>query len=172
MDLSIRRAGPEDAEGITRAHLESWRSSYRELLPREVLEGLDFEQRLAGWRTGLEDPRAAVFVAVEPEGGRIIGLCAVGANREPPESLPGYQGELYAIYLVEEAKRRGVGRALFQRGTEWLREHGRVPFVLWVLKDNAAARGFYERLGGRLVGEQEIELGGRAWPEVAYAWEA
>jgi ribosomal protein S18 acetylase RimI-like enzyme len=170
--MTIRRAGPEDAEGITRAHIDSWRSSYQGLLPREYLDGLDFEQRLAGWREGLARTGAAVFVAVEPGSGRIVGLCAVGSNRAAPESLPGYRGELYALYLVEEVKRRGVGRALFQRGTGWLRENGLVPFVLWVLKDNTAARGFYERLGGTLVGEQPIEIGDGAWPEVAYAWEA
>ncbi|WP_158501563.1 GNAT family N-acetyltransferase [Vitiosangium sp. GDMCC 1.1324] len=172
MDITIRRAGLEDAEGMTRVHLESWRSSYRGLLPQEYLEGLDFEERLAGWRRGLADPDAGVFVAEEPDTGRIVGLCAVGKNRPPPESLPGYRGELYAIYLVEEVKRRGVGRALFQRGTGWLRENGLVPFILWVLKDNAAARGFYERLGGRLGGEQWIELGGHSYAEVAYVWEA
>jgi ribosomal protein S18 acetylase RimI-like enzyme len=172
VDFTIRRAGPADAEGITRVHIESWRSSYRGLLPGDYLEGLDFEERLEGWREGLSRPGAAVFVAVEPEGGRIVGLCAVGRNRAVPESLPGYRGELYAIYLLEEVKRRGVGRALFQRGTDWLREQGLAPFVLWVLKDNTAARGFYERLGGRLGGEQSIEIAGRAWPEVAYVWEA
>jgi ribosomal protein S18 acetylase RimI-like enzyme len=171
VDISIRRAVPEDAEGITRAHIQSWRTSYQGLLPGDFLAGLDFEQRLEGWRQGLVEPEAAVFVAVEPGSGRIVGLCAVGRNRGAPESLPDYRGELYALYLVEEVKRRGVGRALFQHGQGWLRDNGLLPFVLWVLKDNAAARGFYERVGGKLVGEQPIDIGGRAYPEVAYAWE-
>ena len=172
METTIRRAGPEDAEGITRAHIESWRSCYRDILPGEYLEGLDYQQRLEGWRHGLAQPGAAVFVAVEPGRGRIVGFCAVGPNRAEPDSLPDFQGELYALYLVDEAKRRGVGRALFERGADWLRAHGLVPFVLWVLKDNAPARGFYEKRGGRLVGEQPIEIGARSYPEVAYAWEA
>ena len=171
VETLIRRAGPDDAEGITRAHIESWRSAYRDLLPREYLDGLDFEQRLEGWRQGLEQPGAAVFVAVEPGPERIVGFCAVGRNRAVPESLPDYKGELYALYLVEEVKGRGVGRVLFERGAGWLRENGWVPFILWVLKDNARARGFYERRGGQLVGAQSIEIAGRAWPEVAYAWE-
>ncbi len=172
METLIRRAVPEDAEGITRAHIQSWRTSYRGILPGELLDGLDFEQRLAGWRRGLADPGAAIFVAVEPGPGHIVGFCAVGKNRAPPESLPGFAGELYAIYLVDEAKRRGVGRALFQHGADWLREHRLVPFLLWVLKDNTPARGFYERRGGSLMGEQPIEIGDRSYLEVAYAWTA
>jgi ribosomal protein S18 acetylase RimI-like enzyme len=169
---TLRRARPEDAEGITRVHLQSWRTSYRGLLPDAFLDGLDFEQRLAGWRRILELPGGAVFVAVEPGSERIVGFCAVGPCREAPASLPDVQGELYSIYLLEEEKRRGVGRALFQHGADWLRQNGRVPFLLWVLQDNAVARSFYERLGGSLVGEQSIDLGGRAYQEVAYAWRA
>jgi hypothetical protein len=41
--------------------------------------------------------------------------------------------------------------------------------LVWVLAENYA-RGFYERLGGALVGEQEITLGGVALREVAYGW--
>jgi ribosomal protein S18 acetylase RimI-like enzyme len=172
VETTIRRAVLEDAEGIARAHLESWRSSYPGILPSEYLEGLDYAQRLEGWRRGLEQSGASVFVAVEPGRERIVGFCAVGPNREEPESLPGFRGELYALYLVDEAKGRGVGRALFERGLGWLRENGLVPLVLWVLKDNTRARGFYEKRGGRLVGEQPIAIGGRSYPEVAYAWEA
>jgi hypothetical protein len=38
-----------------------------------------------------------------------------------------------------------------------------------VLKANPA-RGFYERMGGVLVAEQDIEIGGVMLPEVAYGW--
>jgi GNAT superfamily N-acetyltransferase len=172
VETLIRRAVPEDAEGITRAHIQSWRTSYRDILPGELLDGLDFEQRLAGWRQGLADPEAVIFVAVEPGREHLVGFCVVGKNRAPPESLPGFAGELHALYLVEEAKRRGVGRALFQHGAHWLRDKGLVPFLLWVLKDNAPARGFYERCGGTLAGEAPVEIGGRSYQKVAYAWTA
>ena len=41
--------------------------------------------------------------------------------------------------------------------------------ALWVLKDYPS-RGFYEHLGGILVGEQPIEVGERQYIELAYGW--
>jgi hypothetical protein len=42
--------------------------------------------------------------------------------------------------------------------------------MLWVLADNPT-RGFYEALGGRLLGEQPIQIGNDSLAEVAYGWE-
>ena len=42
--------------------------------------------------------------------------------------------------------------------------------LLWVLEANAPARTFYEDLGGRVVREQPIDVGGVTLTEVAYGW--
>ncbi len=41
--------------------------------------------------------------------------------------------------------------------------------LIWVLADNPSRR-FYERLGGQLVREAEVELGGQRLRELAYGW--
>lgn len=74
------------------------------------------------------------------------------------------------LAVLEEAKGLGVGRALFQEGLQWLREHGLWPMALWVLKENTRARRFYKRMGGQLAGEQSITIGDARYPEVAYGW--
>jgi len=43
--------------------------------------------------------------------------------------------------------------------------------MLWVLKSNPA-RKFYERMGGELIGEKQIEIGGVRLIEIAYGWSA
>jgi hypothetical protein len=40
----------------------------------------------------------------------------------------------------------------------------------WVLRDNASARSFYERLGGAIVGERREEESGTALVAMAYGW--
>ncbi len=47
---------------------------------------------------------------------------------------------------------------------------GFVGAALWVLRENIAARGFYERLGGTLVGEKKDERPDATFDEVAYGW--
>lgn len=168
MRYTLRPAKPEDAEGLTRVHVRSWQSSYRGLLAQEFLDSIDSIERLAMWRRTLAHPETfGVYVAEVPDTGELAGFCGVGKSRGTP---PGYPGELYAIYLLEEAKGLGVGRALFQEGLQWLRGHGLWPMALWVLKENTRARRFYERMGGHLTGEQSITLGDVRYPEVAYGW--
>lgn len=41
--------------------------------------------------------------------------------------------------------------------------------LVWVLGDNPS-RAFYETLGGRFLGEKDIEIGGVRLEEVAYGW--
>jgi GNAT superfamily N-acetyltransferase len=167
-NYTIRLAAPEDAERLTQVHVKSWQSSYRGLLPQEFLDTLNAMERLALWRSALAHPETfGNFVAMAPGSGDIVGFCSVGRNRGSPA---GYPGEVYALYLLEEVKGHGVGRALFLEALQWLREQGLLPVTLWVLKDNTRARRFYERMGGQLVGEQTITIGDQPYPEVAYGW--
>ncbi len=42
--------------------------------------------------------------------------------------------------------------------------------LVWVLADNPS-RYFYEAMGGKLLGSQEVKVGGVTLKEVAYGWE-
>jgi hypothetical protein len=42
--------------------------------------------------------------------------------------------------------------------------------IVWVLRDNTAAREFYERLGGTYVRAQPITIGPTTLEEVSYGW--
>jgi hypothetical protein len=50
-----------------------------------------------------------------------------------------------------------------------LLQDGLTSAVVWVLERNPAC-GFYARLGGELVGQQTITIGGSEVVEVAYGW--
>jgi RimJ/RimL family protein N-acetyltransferase len=44
--------------------------------------------------------------------------------------------------------------------------------LVWVLRDNVRARGFYERLGGVFLREHELDFGaGFTVIEVSYGWD-
>jgi RimJ/RimL family protein N-acetyltransferase len=53
-----------------------------------------------------------------------------------------------------------------------LKLFGHANAMVWTLKDNARARRFYERLGGRPLGERQERIGGVDLAEVAYGWPA
>lgn len=157
-----------DAAEIAAVHVESWRETYPGMLPDWFLADMDVREYEDRWLRTLQDPyhRSAVFVA--EEAGRVVGFASCGRERDGDER---YEGELYAIYLRLGARGRGHGRALVETAAAALAIRGMTSMVVWVLRANVLARGFYERLGGRYLRERPLDLGpGMDVPEVSYLW--
>ena len=69
------------------------------------------------------------------------------------------------------AQGRGLGSRLLTDTARALAAHGATSLVISVLRDNFAARGFYEHLGGEPEpARQEPGPGGGMFYEVAYRW--
>jgi ribosomal protein S18 acetylase RimI-like enzyme len=161
----IRPALPKDAAEIARVHVESWRSSYRGLLADEFLDSLSQAGYTDRWRRVIGDGASRVFVVEEPDG--VVGFASGGRERAGES---GYEGELYAIYIVARSQRKGHGRELVHTMAAALRENGLRDMIVWVLRDNTSAREFYERLGGTYVRTQPITIGPTTLEEVSYGW--
>jgi ribosomal protein S18 acetylase RimI-like enzyme len=164
----IHEAAPNDAAAIARVHVDAWRTAYRGIMPDATLAALSYDERERMWRRFLAGPQGGRFnYVVEDGAGRIVGYAAGGPAREGD---PIYRGELYGIYLLAGWQRGGIGRRLVRRVTERLADRGMRAMLVWVLKDNRPARGFYESLGGRYLREKTIEIAGVTLDEVAYGW--
>ena len=166
--MQIRQATPGDASAIARVHVDSWRSSYADVVPQEILSGLSYDERKALWDGILNSSRADrhCYVADAPTVG-VVGFAHGGAVSK---NNPAFDGEIYAIYLLEEYQRMGLGRRLFISVAERLLEDGMSSFLLWVFEENHSARRFYESLGGELADRMEVDIGGVDLVEVAYGW--
>ena len=143
--------------------MRTWQSAYEHVFGAERLAGVTVEQRLPMWRQILNDPSQTALV-VEDETGRLVGWCTVAPSRDADAD-----GELWGIYVLQEAWGTGAGTALLVAGTDVLGELGYREAILWVLEDNPRARRFYERAGWALDGARKAESrwGVRA-PEVRY----
>lgn len=166
-EVRIALAVAGDARAIAELHVRSWRWAYRGQLPDQLLASLSVEAREEGWRTTLEgrDPSVRVWLATID--GRQAGFCVSGGARgeEPRASA----GEIYAIYLEEDAQGHGIGRALLDHAVADLRARGFAQAMLWVLDTNGPARRFYERAGWRADGGSRVEhRGGAELLEVRY----
>jgi len=166
-EIIIRVGRVGDAAPIARVHVDTWRSAYRNLIPDEILAGLSYELRARFWRGQLSNPdfHGYLYVAEHPQSG-IVGFASGGPNRDAPNE---FQGELYAIYILDRYQRRGVGRRLFQRAARWLWDKGFHSMIVWVLEANPS-RAFYESLGGALVAKRDISIRGARLTEVGYGW--
>ena len=161
----VRPAEIADAAGIARAHVASWRSTYRDLLPDAFLSSLTEAGYTDRWARVLAEGSSRVYVV--DEAGDVVGFASGGRERAGES---GYAGELYAIYVVDGFQRRGHGRELVRAVVGGLREMGLEDMIIWALKDNLPARLFYERLGGVYVRSQPITIGPATLQEVGYGW--
>ena len=84
--------------------------------------------------------------------------------------LPGYDGEIYAVYVLAQHQRRGIGRQLMGVSARHLMDQGFGAAMLWALEANGRARAFYEALGGQLIGRKTKDIADTPQIEVAYGW--
>jgi len=168
----IRDGVPGDVDGIARVHVQGWRESYKDFMTPEALEGLSVEERAGMWRIVLAqpDPRAKLMVAADAEG-EIVGFAYGGAIRNESATFLATDAELFAIYLLDKVKRRGIGRRLVAGVFGHLATEGFGSVGLWVLRENQPARRFYEALGGTAGPEQSFDVRGQRLTEVAYRFE-
>lgn len=165
--VAIRGARSADVETIAALHLASWSAAYRGIVSDEFLSGVTLESRIVRWGMALDpstSPRTETIVA---EGdGAILGVCSFGPRRRPASETV---GEIYALHVRPDETRRGVGKLLLDHALRRLELRGCGSSVLWVLRDNANARRFYEAQGWSFTGEEFVEdRSGYEIPETRY----
>jgi GNAT superfamily N-acetyltransferase len=169
--ILVRRALPADARAIAEVAVRGWQTAYRGLMPDDFLAGLSVAGREAAWRDMLDcDTDGGVLAWLAERDGRAVGFVSSGPPRDKDMPLPG--AELYAIYVLTEEGRSGIGRALLQTAAAHWRERGATQLGLWVLESNAPARAFYGAMGWRPDGaRQQLEIAGTSLAEIRYRLE-
>ncbi len=165
--IQIRRAVAGDASGIARVRVVSWRATYQGLVTQEVLDGLSVEQASSWIEATIRShsPGSCNLVARD-RAGQIVGFALGGPERTGD---PEYSGELYALYLLPEYLRIGIGSRLLLNMADELLQQGMDSMLIWVLAKNPA-RKFYEAMGGVYIRQQQIMIGHQSLIEAAYGW--
>ncbi|MCG0275351.1 MAG: GNAT family N-acetyltransferase [Thermosediminibacteraceae bacterium] len=163
--MKIRKAILSDAKGIAKVQVDSWRTTYHGILPEDFLNSLSYEQQEQKWLRII--PQYHVFVAENPEG-EIIGFASGGKNRF--EEYGNYPGELYAIYILKDYQRVGIGKLLVKAIADELVRQSMNSMIVLVLEENPS-RYFYEALGAKLIARREDTIGGKKLTELVYGWD-
>ena len=139
MTLTVRPAGVEDADTI---------AAFNRAMAGET-EGLSLDPARvsAGVRAVFADPAKGFYLIAE-EGGNPVGQLLV-----TPEWTDWRNGAFWwvqSVYVVPEARRKGVFRALLKAVESRAAEHAEVRGLrLYVHRHNQAAHRAYRRLGWR-----------------------
>jgi L-amino acid N-acyltransferase YncA len=166
--MQIRKATAEDALGIAKVHIESWKETYEGIINREYLDSLKIEDRLGLWKSSLSQipQQSTVFVAVNADN-EVVGFASFGKERTGNFLA---DGELYAIYILKKYQRGKLGLKLLQAGVGKLLEQGYTSMLVWVLEENNS-RKFYESLQPIKAGMEVDKIAGMDHVELAYMWD-
>ena len=78
-------------------------------------------------------------------------------------------GEIWAIYLLEEFRSKGYGKEILNFAITELKSIGHKTIVLWVFEENHKARRFYEKNGLRFDGtKRENDRYGKMLVQIRY----
>jgi len=167
----------EDAEGIARVHVDAWNTSYRGIIPDDVIDARTYESRCSLWKnvlTKFDSISPLIYlVAEETKNHAIIGFIASNYPNDQQHLSYGFLDSfIQAIYVLKEYQHIGVGKQLLTNMIQSLKNRNYKGTYLWVLEDNPNAIQFYEKMGGkRLENLEKLEtFGNKQLKEVGYSW--
>jgi ribosomal protein S18 acetylase RimI-like enzyme len=165
--ITIRPAVVADADVIARVRVESWRASYRGIVPDAYLDSMKTEDSSRLWARVLGAASDAACTFVAEVDGEVVGFAAGITLAEPKLD---FDAELTALYLLPSVQRAGIGRRLLVKVAATLAAAGAPDMLVWVLAQNRKARDFFEGLGAQLLAEQTFNWDELDLVEVAYGW--
>ncbi|PWR09150.1 GNAT family N-acetyltransferase [Micromonospora sicca] len=158
MTVTLRPATEADLMPVGALHQRSRVAAYSSFLPAEALAEPTPEAMGRYWVERWTWERDDHRMTVADRDGRLVGFSYLGPDDEGDPAT----GLLNAIHLEPDERGQGTGRALMVDALAAMRARGWSRAVLWVLRENAPARAFYERGGWTPTGSARDEHIGAA----------
>ena len=135
---------PEEIEGKSLVHWQTWREAYDDLLPEEFQETMTLEKCRFFSQKYPENTLIAM------DGKKVVGFISYGNFRD--EAIQ--DGEIIALYVLKDYYGKGVSKQLMHAAFVALDQFSEI--YLWVLKDNKRAIAFYQKMGFTFDGQEQI----------------
>lgn len=160
-----------DVRDVARVNARAWQAAFDDVLPGEVLEGLDPSLTDGEAEDALEARRGdrEAFLVAEDDG-RVVGYAYVRWGEETKAFVGDGEAGLKELYVHPDHWGRGVGTALLEDGLQRLPENVE-QLRLETLADNEVGRRFYEARGFERTGTTTAEVAGESYPAVVYSLE-
>lgn len=163
MNYSIKKVGYNELEDYIRVNTQAWQESYKGIVHDSFLKKIELEmhQNIKRQQQAFEEQekqgyrKFLLFVD-----NKAVGMMSIGIAR-----LEGFSsfGELCALYLLNEVKKKGYGKLLFQVARDELKDMGFNSMLIGCLAKNPS-NAFYKHMGAefieskiRKIGKQRLE---------------
>lgn len=169
MSYYIKKITKSDIRDYLTVNTKAWVETYKGIMADDFLEKIvrEHEQNVKRLEdkfdeTKIKEPdyfRYLLYVDNKP-----VGNMAICKSREEQYSD---SGELCTLYLINEVKKKGYGRILFNYAKEELLKQGYNDMIIYCLKKNPTNE-FYKYMGGELILTKIRNIGGKDLEENVY----
>ena len=135
---------PEEIEGKSLVHWQTWREAYDDLLPA------DFQETMTLEKCRFFSQKYPENTLIAMAGKKVVGFISYGNYRD--ETIQA--GEIIALYVLKDYYGKGVSKQLMHAAFVALDQFSEI--YLWVLKDNKRAIAFYQKMGFTFDGQEQI----------------
>ena len=135
---------PEEIEGKSLVHWQTWREAYDDLLPEEFQETMTLD------RCRFLSQKYPENTLIAMDGKKVVGFISYGNFRDEAIQV----GEIIALYVLKDYYGKGVSEQLMHAAFVALDQFSEI--YLWVLKDNKRAIAFYQKMGFTFDGQEQI----------------
>ena len=135
---------PEEIEGKSLVHWQTWREAYDDLLPA------DFQETMTLEKCRFFSQKYPENTLIAMDGKKVVGFISYGNYRD--ETIQA--GEIIALYVLKDYYGKGVSKQLMHAAFVALDQFSEI--YLWVLKENKRAIAFYQKMGFTFDGQEQI----------------
>ena len=145
---------PEEIEGKSLVHWQTWREAYDYLLPAEFQETMTLE------RCRFFSQKYPENTLIAMDGMKVVGFISYGNFRDKTIQ----SGEIIALYVLKDYYGKDIAQKLMKEALTTLEQFYEI--FLWVLKENKRAITFYQKMGFTVDGQEKILNLGKTITEI------
>ncbi|MDE6140978.1 MAG: GNAT family N-acetyltransferase [Bacilli bacterium] len=165
MKYNIRLAIKEDVKNLSKLKQLVWDETYRGIYDDDIIDNFDYTKSENSFQGIIDNASISLYV-VESED-ELVGYMSVGV---PVRKFADYNQEIGLLYLRKDFQHQGIGRKLFNMGYNEIKNNGYANFFISCNKYNMKAREFYEKMGGKLIHEDE-DIGNKRYIQAKYHYD-
>ncbi len=163
--MRIRPIETADIQAMAEIYVETWRVTYRGILPDAYLETMTVAETETALRREM-GAAGVVSLLAEADDGQAAGLITGGIDRRRDRI---YGGEIFSLYVRPAYQRRGIGHGLVTRLVAQMNRLDIFTLKVQVLEANPHRR-FYEKLNGVLLACGRIRFADTDLAACTYGW--
>ena len=150
---------------MSRVYVETWRATYRGILPDAYLDAMTVADTEAALSREM-GAAGVVSLLAEAKDGQVAGLITGGIDRRRDRI---YGGEIFSLYVHPAYQRHGMGMGLVTRLVAQINRLDIFTLKVQVLEANPYRR-FYEKLNGVLLACGRIRFADTDLAACTYGW--